>query len=82
VSAGDVAALVEHVITESVTSGRVLEIGGPGDVSLNELAAAVQQAAGRTGEPRHVPRPVLQAMTVLMRGRTALRRPAAISGIS
>jgi uncharacterized protein YbjT (DUF2867 family) len=67
VSAGDVAALVEHVITDPTTRGRALDIGGSEDLSFNELAAAVQQAAGWTGEPRHVPRPMLRAMTVLMR---------------
>jgi uncharacterized protein YbjT (DUF2867 family) len=67
VSAGDVAALVEHVISDRTTRGRALDIGGPENLSFNELAAAVQRAAGRTGEPRHVPRPLLRAMTVLMR---------------
>jgi NADH dehydrogenase len=67
VSADDVAALVERVVTDPATRGRSIDIGGPEDVSFNQLAAAVQAAAGRTGAPRHVPRPMLRAMSVLMR---------------
>jgi NADH dehydrogenase len=67
VSADDVAALVERAVTDPATRGRSIDIGGPEDLSFNQLAAAVQTAAGRTGAPRHVPRPMLRAMSVLMR---------------
>lgn len=67
VSANDVAALVERAVTDPATRGATLEIGGPEDLSLNQLAAAVQRAAGRTREPRHVPRAMLQAMAMIMR---------------
>jgi uncharacterized protein YbjT (DUF2867 family) len=62
VSVTDVAALVEHAITDPAARGRILEIGGPDSYTFNELAAAVQVAAGRTRPPRHVPPPVLQLM--------------------
>ncbi len=42
--------------------GRILEIGGPDNLSFNQLAAAIQQAAGRTAPPRHVPPLVLRLM--------------------
>ncbi len=67
VSADDVAALVERVVMEP-PAAEVLEIGGPEDLSMNQVAAAVQRAAGRPGAPRHVPRPMLQAMALAMRG--------------
>ena len=44
------------------TRGRILEIGGPDNLTFNQLAAAIQAAAGRTGTPRHVPPPVLRLM--------------------
>jgi NADH dehydrogenase len=62
VSALDVAALLDRVLADGGTQGEVLEIGGPDNLTLNELAALVQRADGRTGAPRHVPRPVLHLM--------------------
>jgi uncharacterized protein YbjT (DUF2867 family) len=60
VSVNDVAYLVERAITDPTTRGQVLEIGGPANLSFNELARAVQAAAGRTSAPRHVPPAVLR----------------------
>jgi uncharacterized protein YbjT (DUF2867 family) len=62
VSVTDVAALVEQAITDPATHGRILEIGGPDNLTFNQLAAAVQAAAGRTGAPRHVPPRMLRLM--------------------
>ncbi len=55
VSVTDVAGLVEQAVTDPATRGRILEIGGPDNLSFNQLATAIQQAAGRTAAPRHVP---------------------------
>ena len=60
VSVRDVAALVERAITDPTTRGKTLEIGGPDNLTLKELARAVQTAAGRTSPPRHVPRAMLR----------------------
>ncbi|HEY1640177.1 MAG TPA: SDR family oxidoreductase [Streptosporangiaceae bacterium] len=62
VSALDVAALLDHVIGDPAARGGVLEIGGPANLTLNQLAGAVQAADGRTRPPRHLPRPVLRVM--------------------
>ena len=62
VSVTDVAGLVEQAVTDPATRGRILEIGGPDNLSFNQLAAAIQQAAGRTAAPRHVPRLALRLM--------------------
>ena len=67
VSATDVASLVERVTTDATNHGSVLEICGPQNLTLSQLAAAVQRAAGRTDEPRHVPHIVLRMMTILLR---------------
>ena len=66
VSVGDVAALVDRVVTDEGARGEVLEIGGPDNVTFNELAAAVQAGAGRTKAPRHVPVPMLRLMAAAL----------------
>jgi uncharacterized protein YbjT (DUF2867 family) len=58
----DVAALLEHAVLEPRFRGGVLEIGGPEDLTMSELAGAVQLAAGRTAAPRHLPPALLAAM--------------------
>jgi uncharacterized protein YbjT (DUF2867 family) len=67
ISADDVAALLEHVVTDPSTRGTTVEIGGAQSLTLNQLAAAVQQASGWNGGPRHVPRPVLRGMAAALR---------------
>jgi uncharacterized protein YbjT (DUF2867 family) len=62
VSVAAVAALVERAVIDPSTRGQILEIGGPENLTFNQLAQAVQTAAGRPGAPRHVPRPMLQLM--------------------
>jgi uncharacterized protein YbjT (DUF2867 family) len=66
VSVSDVAALVEQTIIDSSTRGVTLEIGGPENLSFNELAARLQRASGRTARPRHVPRVVLRLLAAAL----------------
>ena len=42
--------------------GQTLEIGGPANLTFDQLAGAVQTACGRTKAPRHVPRLMLRLM--------------------
>jgi len=51
VSVADVAALVERVVIDPTTRGKVLGIGGPENLTFDQLADAVQGAAGRTKTP-------------------------------
>lgn len=77
VSAGDVAALVELAATDAGLRGQVLQLGGPDNLTFNQVAALLQEAAGRTGEVRHIPRPALQAIATLARAtKPALGRQA------
>jgi uncharacterized protein YbjT (DUF2867 family) len=62
VSVDDVAWLVEQAVVDVDTRGTTLEIGGPEDLTFNQLAAAVQSAAGRSGAPRHLPPPLLRLL--------------------
>ncbi len=77
VSVSDVAALVARAITDPAAGGKTFEIGGPENLTFNELAQAVQAAAGRDRQPRHVPPTVLHLMaTTIGRARPELGRQA------
>ena len=55
VSAHDVAALVDLVVDDPATRGETLDIGGPANLTFDELAAALLDAGRVHGGPRHVP---------------------------
>jgi uncharacterized protein YbjT (DUF2867 family) len=67
VSVTDVAALLERLIVDPSTRGKLLEIGGPRDLTLNHFAALIQQTSGRTKQPQHVPDVMLRTMARLLR---------------
>jgi uncharacterized protein YbjT (DUF2867 family) len=67
VSAADVAALLELAVVEQTLGGQVIELGGTNNITFNQLATMLQQAVGRSGSVRHVPRAILRAMAILMR---------------
>jgi NADH dehydrogenase len=62
VSVTDVAALVDAVCADRSSRGLTLEIGGPENVTLRQLARAVHEADGRAKPPRHIPRRALTCM--------------------
>jgi NADH dehydrogenase len=66
VSVSDVAALAERVVVDPSARGATFEIGGPQNMSFNELAAGLQRASGRTAPPRHVPRPILRLAAAVL----------------
>jgi len=75
VSVHDVAAIVDRAVTDPTVRGRTLQITGPLDVTMNELATAVQTAARRTSAPRHLPRTVMEFVTgTVGRAQPALGR--------
>ena len=67
VSAQDVADAVVRATTDPALRGQVIEVGGPGNLTLNQLARLVQGSMGSSGALHHVPRPALRAMGVLAR---------------
>ncbi len=77
VSVRDVAALIEHVITEPATRGQNLEIAGPENLTLDDLAGKVAAELGQQGSPRHLPPAALRIMAATVgRVRPALGRQA------
>ena len=67
VSVSDVAALVERALVDPSTRGATFEIGGPQNLSFNELAAGLQRASKRTATARHVPRAILRLLAAVLR---------------
>jgi uncharacterized protein YbjT (DUF2867 family) len=66
VSARDVAALVDLAAAEPRLLGEIVEIGGPENMTLNQLAARFEATTGRTGVTSHAPLPMMRAMAVIM----------------
>ena len=62
VSVQEVAARVTRAVDEPAPGGRVIEVEGPQDLSLNQLAATVAHETGYSGPPRHVSRPMLHVV--------------------
>ena len=60
VSVGDVANVVERAVGDPSLRGQVLEVGGPNDITFNELAAVLAAVRGRPAKVRHVPRSMLR----------------------
>jgi len=62
VSATDVAGVLADAVTDPTQRGQIIEVSGPVDLTLNELAGEVMRAAGRAGAPRHLPRGALKVV--------------------
>lgn len=65
--AQDVADALVHATLDQAVRGQVIEVGGPANLTLNELARLVQASMGSSGPLRHVPRSGLRAMGALAR---------------
>jgi NADH dehydrogenase len=61
VSVNDVADVVMRAIVDPALRGTVLEVGGPENITFNELAVRLQRARGTSARVRHVPRFALRA---------------------
>ncbi len=61
VSVHDVAVVVERAVVDPSLRGRTLEVGGPDNLTLNQLVAELQAARGTSATVRHVPRWVVRA---------------------
>lgn len=67
VSVRDVAAVVERSVIDAGLRGHVLEVGGPQNLTFNELAALLQDVRGQSRKTRHVPRSMLRAFAPVAR---------------
>lgn len=67
VSIRDVATAVEHAVFDESLRGVELDMGGPENLTVNQVVEIVQQVTGRKGEVKHVPVPAMRVMALLMR---------------
>jgi NADH dehydrogenase len=67
VSVADVAQFVLMALNNPAARNQVIEVGGPENLSLGQVAAVFESVAGRTGKKIHVPLPLMRIMTVLVR---------------
>ncbi len=63
----DVAHFVELAIFDPELNGAVLEIGGPDDLTFNQLVQQIVVAAGRRAAVKHVPLPVMRVAQLLLK---------------
>jgi uncharacterized protein YbjT (DUF2867 family) len=63
----DVAQFVELVLAEPRFERTVLDVGGPDNLSFNQLVQQIEAAVGRPAEVRHIPMPVMRLSALLTR---------------
>lgn len=66
VSARDVAGLVDLATVEPALRGAAIDIGGPENLSLDQVVARFEATTGRTGVKDHAPVPMMRAMALLL----------------
>jgi uncharacterized protein YbjT (DUF2867 family) len=68
VSATDVATLVSHAVVTRGLRSQVLEIGGPDNLTFDQVASLLQETIGSAATVRHIPRLALHAMAMATAG--------------
>jgi uncharacterized protein YbjT (DUF2867 family) len=66
VAVEDVARFVCAALEDPGAGNRVIEIGGPENLTLNQLAEIFEHVSGRQAKKRHVPLLMMRAMSILM----------------
>jgi uncharacterized protein YbjT (DUF2867 family) len=67
VSQRDVAAFIELALTDNRLLGQAIDVGGPENLSVNQLVHRFEELTGAAGSEQHIPLPMLRAMSVVMR---------------
>jgi len=67
VSVHDVAAVVELAVIDPNLRGQIIDVGGPDNLTFNQLVAELQNVTGRSRKVRHVPRWLLRAISPVAR---------------
>ena len=65
VAVEDVARFVCAALEDPGAGQRVIEVGGPENLTLNQVAELFERASGRQAKKRHVPLPMLRVMSIL-----------------
>jgi NADH dehydrogenase len=65
-SVKDVARFVELALVDPALSRTALDVGGPDNVTFNDLVQRIERATGRAAAVRHIPLPVMRLSSALM----------------
>lgn len=75
VSVDDMAFAVVEAVVNSALRGADIEVGGPENLTMNQVAAIFERLSGRPGQVSHVPLPMMRVMSLVMKPfRPALAR--------
>lgn len=66
VAVEDVARFVFAALDGAGAGKRVIEVGGPENLTLNQVAEIFERASGRQAKKRHVPLPMMRVMSILL----------------
>jgi uncharacterized protein YbjT (DUF2867 family) len=66
VAVEDVARVVGIALEDARTRNRVIEVGGPENLTLNQVAEICERASRRKAKTRHIPLPMMHIMALLM----------------
>jgi len=66
-STKDVARFVDLALFDSRLSRTVLDIGGPDNLTFNQLVSQIESAAGRKSAVRHIPLSMMRLSSLVMR---------------
>ena len=67
VSTRDVARLIELALLDPGLSRSILAVGGPENLTFNQLVALIENAAGKKATVKHIPLPLMRVLSVAMR---------------
>ncbi|HKF17315.1 MAG TPA: SDR family oxidoreductase [Candidatus Dormibacteraeota bacterium] len=67
VSVADAARMVEQAVVDPSVRGETIEIGGPENLTLLQVAEIFERVTGKTGKKSHVPLPMMRLMSIAMK---------------
>lgn len=67
VSVQDVARFVRIALDDPRARNAVIEVGGPENLTMNQVAEIFERASGRQAKKRHIPLLMMRVMSILMR---------------
>ena len=66
VAVEDVVRFICIAFENSRTRNEVIEVGGPENLTLNQMSETFERVSGHEAKKRHVPLPMMRAMSILM----------------
>jgi NADH dehydrogenase len=63
----DVAAFAVRILADAAIVNEAIEIGGPSDISLNDLATLVERRFGASGRRKHIPVALMKLLPPIVR---------------